>query len=197
MNVSALARRPARMLRHIPDRVAHRVRRRRARYEVACEQRIDTVVFVCHGNICRSPYAAAAFARQLPEPLRARMQIRSAGLIGPGREAPEAAQAAALRRGIDLSPHRSALIAQNDVGPGDLVVVMEPAQRLALQQQFWVRGRIVVLGDFDPAPIATRAIPDPFGKSVETFADCYQRIDRCIAALLAALEIPSIGRQVT
>jgi protein-tyrosine-phosphatase len=47
--------------------------------------------------------------------------------------------------------------------------------------------KIVWLGDFDPEPVKTRAIPDPYGGDATVFEGCYRRIARCSARLAAAL----------
>ena len=70
----------------------------------------------------------------------------------------------------------------------DLVVVMEPRQARAVQTLFGRDGHdIVVLGDLDPEPIATRAIADPVEQPEAAFEASYTRIDRCVAELGRAL----------
>src|SRR5690606_33718090 len=51
--------------------------------------RVERVLFVCHGNIYRSPYAEVVFRSQLPEDFRERIAALSGGFVGPGRPAPE------------------------------------------------------------------------------------------------------------
>lgn len=185
----------ARYVRHMPDRVAHPLRRARLRGQLALDQHLKSVLFICHGNICRSPYAAASFIEALPPAMRSHVRVHSAGLIGPGRPAPSEAQAVAGQRGVDLTSHKSAVVTQEMVTAADLIIVMEPAQRQALLRQLWVGAQIVVLGDLDPLPIGKRAIIDPFGQSEIVFEESYERIDRCIDTLLAALQIPMTHRR--
>lgn len=178
----------ARSLRRLPDRLLHPLRRRATLRRLARKGPPGRLLFVCHGNICRSPYAAAALERRLPPPFRERVVIDSAGFVGPGRPAPQNAVAVAAYRGIDLSTHRSKLVALSDGAGAELVVVMEPRQGRALRAVFGRSSRnIVVLGDLDPLPIATRAIADPVDQELVAFEESYARIDRCLQELVGAL----------
>ena len=146
------------------------------------------VLVVCHGNICRSPFAAGLLARDLAP---AGVRIESAGFIGPGRSCPPDAVTAAARRGVDLSAHRSALLTAALARSADLILVMDEAQGRAIRERFGrAPGDIVVLGDLDPATTATRVIRDPVAQDLAVFVESYARIERCVAALVAALALP-------
>jgi protein-tyrosine phosphatase len=172
-------RRAARAIRHAPDRLLHPWRRHRAR--IHADSRPRSVLFICYGNICRSPYAAAAYRRLAGDGVR----VTSAGLIGPGRASPAEAQAVASRRGLDLTEHRSQLITASLLEEYDLVVVMERAQASALREYGRVEN-VLVLGDMDPEPIDTRTILDPYSRAEDVFEAVYDRIDRCVRALCAS-----------
>lgn len=178
----------ARTLRHLPDRLAHARRRRRAVQRLRERGESGTVHFICLGNINRSAYAAAAYRRAMASRGRHNVRVVSAGFIGPGRPSPELAQAEAERRGLDLSGHRSRLLEPAQVGPDDLVVVMTPKQ---VQQAREVLGpastELLVLGDLDPVPIVRRLIQDPYGHPAEVFERVFDRIDRCVEQLADAL----------
>lgn len=144
---------------------------------------VRSVLFVCYGNICRSPYAAAAYARLAGEAGGA-VRVTSAGFIGPGRPSPPEAQTVAARRGLDLAAQRSRLITEPLVRDHDLIVVMERAQAAALARTFGRDRGVLVLGDLDPEPIDTRTILDPYGRTEDEFEAVYARIDRCVRSLL-------------
>ncbi len=170
----------ARLARHLPDRILHARRRRLATRRLRSLQRPRAILFICHGNICRSPYAAAVARRLLPDPAG----IASAGFIGPGRASPPEAIAAARESGIDLTPHRSQLVTPRLLEAADLVLVMDVDQRRRIvAARPALAGRTVLLGDLDPRPITTRAIPDPVNQPVEAFRSCYARVERCSRAL--------------
>ncbi|MFQ5747057.1 MAG: low molecular weight phosphatase family protein [Gemmatimonadota bacterium] len=184
--MSGGARRLLRALRHAPDRILHPVRRRAVLSDLRSGPTPRSLLFLCHGNICRSPYAAAVAERALGT-RAARCRIASAGFIGPGRSAPPEAVEVAARRGIDLSGHRSRTVDGASIGEVDLVVVMSRGQARAIVEEGRRTGRVIVLGDLDPDPIDTRAIRDPVEQPADVFEDVYARIDRCVAALATAV----------
>ena len=163
------------------------LRRWRAYTALRRRARPTTVLVVCHGNICRSPYAAARLTRQLGT---AGILVESAGFLSQDRPCPPEAVTAAARRGEDLSTHRSAFLAPDVARAADLIVVMDPAQGRVICERFGRSPRdIVVLGDLDPAPLATRTIRDPIDQSPGVYAETYARIERCLAVFVAALGI--------
>lgn len=168
---------------------------------------VSRVLFVCYGNICRSPYAAAALRRELsasdrPDPERlgggrapAPPDVASVGLFGPGRPSPPAACAVAARHGLDLSAHRSRLLEDDEPRPGDLVVVMEGWQAEHLAERLGERDGggppVLLLGDLDERRVAHRRIRDPVDQPEAVFEEVYGRIDRCVRALARELRAPA------
>jgi protein-tyrosine phosphatase len=189
--ILSLARLVGRGAKRVAVQMAHPIRRRGAR-RAAAAARPAAVLFVCWGNICRSPYAAARLQATLTaRPAAHRINVASAGLFGPGRPSPDIAIEVARARGIDLLHHRSRLVTATDGAPSVLVVVMEPSHTAALRTTIGVPAHALVLGDFDPDPIATRVIPDPVEGGEAVFHECFARIDRCVAALADALTATS------
>jgi protein-tyrosine phosphatase len=175
---------PLRFLRHLPDRLLHPWRRRRLLARLRAAGVPGEALFICLGNINRSPYSAGAFAREMRARRIGGVVVRSAGFIGPGRPAQAQTRELAGRNGFDLASHRSRGIDRNEVRSAGLVVVMAPEQRRRLCR---MTGRpkadVVVLGDLDPEPIRRRAIQDPYGHSHEVFERVYRRIEGCGSAL--------------
>src|SRR3954466_7922493 len=114
-------------LRHVPESLAHS-RRRSAARAILGNLQARRALFVCHGNICRSPFGATLFAQSLPIELFGTITVSSAGFIGADRSAPRGAITAALRYGVDLSEHRSAVITSEVLRDVDLILVMSSAQ---------------------------------------------------------------------
>ena len=182
------ARSVARVIKYLPDRLFHAKRRAQAIEALSGRVALQSAVFICHGNVCRSPYAAYLFARLAPTALTTPVGVSSAGFVGPGRQSPSAALAAAARRGIDMSDHRSMLVGDAPLTTTDLIVVMSAEQRDSLRQRFiGLRGLILILGDLDPEPVRRRTIVDPWGGDDALFDESYDRIDRCINALVRVL----------
>lgn len=144
---------------------------------------VTRLTFVCLGNVCRSPYAAErARQRGLAR------EVRSRGFIGPNRSSPDEAKRAAAARGVSLEAHRSRLLDAAEIQDGELILVMNPSQRRdALALAAGRRSTVLILGDFDPAPITRREIPDPWGRADSVFDSSYERIDRCLESLAGAL----------
>ena len=114
--------------------------------------------------------------------------MKSAGFIGFNRPAPEAAVAAAQAHGVDLADHRSSIATADVVRGADLIVVMDSDQRRLVCERFGRRtADVVVLGDFDPAPVETRTIRDPVNESQGVFEQVYERIARCVRAFVSEL----------
>jgi len=167
-----------------PTRLLHPWRRRAARRALSARAP-RSILVVCHGNICRSPFAAALLQRALGP---AGIRVHSAGFIGPNRPSPPEAVTAAARYGVNLSDHRSRVLTADLVRSTDLVAVMDPAQRQEVCDRFGHSPRdVIVLGDLDPAPIEKRAIRDPVDQGPNAFEASYARIERCARELARAL----------
>jgi protein-tyrosine-phosphatase len=177
-----------RRLRRVLDLLLHGVRRRATLAAIAA-RRPASLLFMCNGNIFRSPFAAAFLTRALDHGGDGGgAAVESAGLIGPGRTAAREAILAAARYGVDLRDHRSQLATADLVRAADVIVVMEPEQRRIVCQRFGRAARdVLLLGDLDPAPITSRAITDPWEQGPAVCEAVYQRIARCVEALADAL----------
>jgi protein-tyrosine phosphatase len=161
------------------------MRRRKALENLRERTRPAAVLVVCHGNICRSPLAAAVLGRGLAA---LGIDVQSAGFIGFNRPPPAEAIAAAVRHKVDLTQHRSRLLTTSVVRAADLIVVMDATQRRLLCERFGRAPRdVVVLGDFDPEPVESRTIRDPVNEGLEVFSEVYERIARCAHHFATAL----------
>jgi protein-tyrosine-phosphatase len=156
------------------------------------------VLFVCQGNIYRSPFADASFRSLLPPEMQYQVMSLSAGFVAPGRPAPDSWIALAQQRGLDLAVHRSQLLSPALVQQAHLVVVMSPVQEEEIRRRFDCSSRrVLVLGDLDPDPIRTREIEDPWNQPQHVLEESSQRVSRCVGVLvseLAAAWTPSRAR---
>lgn len=163
------------------ESVLHPRRRRKALQRVR-EGDFDAVVFVCLGNICRSPFSE--YWMRGRDPARAD-RYASCGFFPGGRSSPDTAQAVAREFGFDLTDHVSKHVDEIRAG-AHLWVVMEAVHLRGLLKAGIGRDSIVFLGDFEPGSIPRRAILDPYGKSSEVFRGTYHRIVRCLEVLSEA-----------
>jgi len=179
-------RRTARRALNLADRILHPLRRRAVLDRLHADPP-RSVLFVCHGNICRSPFAAELALLQLAGRNGAGIAVASAGILEPGRPCPVEAMAAARQHGVDLTMHRSRNLSPALVASADLVVVMDTGQREHVCAVYRRRRRdVVLLGDFDPRPDAGRTLIDPVDRPRDVFDACYDRIQRCVLTLTTA-----------
>jgi protein-tyrosine phosphatase len=166
-------------LHNLPARIRHRSRHAAVRRKLAQIGRPQTLLVVCAGNVCRSPYLEAVLKRDLPN-----VRVASAGFVGFDRPVPRHALAVSAKRGIDLSAFRSNTLLPHRARTADLVIVMEEEQARYLMAYAGVqRGRIIIAGDLDPTTAPTRSIEDPWNKSINVFESTFNRLDRCGATL--------------
>ena len=139
---------------------------------------IQRLVFVCHGNICRS-----AFAERLAHELG--IATASFGLsTSPDRPAHLPVVAAAQERGIGLSSHRSTPIDAFAPLPGDLYLVMEVRQiaRLRRDSRF-ATAKVDLLGRYGGLP----HLHDPYMLSEAFTRTSLRDIDRSVRGVIAAI----------
>lgn len=169
--------------RNLPDRVLHKRRRSNVRRRILQIDSVRSILVICYGNVCRSPYLEAVLRRELPE-----ISVSSAGFVGPGRPVPPHALTLGGARGLDLSEFRSRPIGRANVAGTDLVIVMDIEQARHIARGYRISPyRIVVAGDLDPVVSPTRSIRDPWGQSIGVFASSFDRLDRCAATLVRIL----------
>jgi len=128
-----------------------------------------SILFVCMGNICRSPTAEGVFAdfarRHAPELV---LRIDSAGThdYHVGDTPDRRAVAAAARRGIDLSRQRARQIADDDFERFDLIIAMDRLNREVLRDRAspQARDRIRLLLEFAGRDAGADEVdvPDPY-----------------------------------
>lgn len=137
---------------------------------------VGRLVFVCKGNICRSPYAAAR-ARALGVRAVSYGLEASEGALAD----PTAARAAGLR-GLDISRHQASKIHASHVQADDLIAVFEPVQLSLIDCRCGKRAFATGLLGTMSAPIRPH-IQDPYGRSARYFQQCFAIIDANVAQM--------------
>lgn len=158
-----------------------------------------SVLFVCLGNICRSPAGEGVF-RALVEQrgLTDQITIDSAGTIGihTGNPADARMRQSAARRGFTLDS-RARQVARDDFSEHDLIIAMDRSNYDDLRSLGTCdgeRSRVRMLGEFLP-PSAGRAlgpngaadVPDPYYGGPDGFEEVLDMIESACPAILECL----------
>lgn len=143
-----------------------------------------TLLFVCTGNTCRSPLAAA-FARQVLD--KDRWQVLSCGLAAAkGLEASQGSRQAAGQYGLDLSSHRSTGVSRELLDRADLVLAMSRGHLVMLARMFpQFKEKFHLLKEFVGL---SGDVADPFGGSQEEYDRCAAELKSLVEALAAKLK---------
>ncbi len=141
--------------------------------------RVDRLVFICQGNICRSPFAHYQ-ALQADSPL----PVVSFGLATTtGVPADAVAQDVASELGVDLVAHRATDVSDFQVRERDLLVVMEDRHIHLLEPHIHGRDvQVVLLGLWCRPRFAL--LYDPFEQPRDYFVTCLDRVRRAVFNLL-------------
>jgi protein-tyrosine phosphatase len=136
------------------------------------------VLFICTGNICRSPLAAGAMTRELGAD-NTLVAVSSAGTAAwDGEPASEYSVEVAAREGVDIRGHRSQRVTPELLRRADLVLVMERSHLEAVRKLGADPGRTFVLSEWPAPGEPGLAVSDPFGGSIEAYEECWRRIRR-------------------
>jgi protein-tyrosine phosphatase len=150
-----------------------------------------SVLFVCMGNICRSPTAEGVFRTVADRAgLAARVRAASAG-SGTARRSPPDRRAiqAARRRGYDLTALRARQVETGDFARFGWILAMDRANLKALEamRPHDFGGHLGLLLDFAPE-LGTREVPDPYYGGPAGFEHVLDLVEAASAALLVRLQ---------
>ena len=150
------------------------------------------VLFICLGNICRSPTAEGVLrhlaAQEAPQ---LALEIDSAGTADYHIGAPPDArsQRAALKRGIDISGLQARQVAADDFARFDLILAMDAANLRELRAMQPRNSRAAVKLFLDYAPeLGLRDVPDPYYRDAAAFEEVLDLTTAASRGLLTALQ---------
>jgi len=155
----------------------------------------EKVLFVCSGNLCRSPMAEAIFGEMVRndgEAQSAGICAQSAGTWDLGcHKATEEAIQVMLEKGLDINAHRSRYIDGDLVDWADLILVMEDGHRTYTLERFPnARGKVHLLSEFAGKE---GEIADPMNCGIVGHRECADRLKPLISAVVDRI---STGRGV-
>lgn len=129
------------------------------------------ILFVCTGNTCRSPMAAALFNKIAIE-RRLDVRIESAGIFAADGDPASAEAVIAMKKyDIDLLSHHAQSINTELVEKSDLILTMTAAHKLVLEKS--APGKVFTICEYADID---GDIPDPFGGDVAEYEECAARL---------------------
>ena len=160
-----------------------------------------SILFVCMGNICRSPTAEAVFRKLVAEsPIAGKMEIDSAGTTGAHAGARPDPRAIELgkSRGYELEKLRARQIADADFLRFDHVIAMDAqnVQHLKAVCPAEMVHKIELLMSFAP-DAGSLEVPDPYYGSTADFVHALALIERGCKGLLRHIVHPHVARPRT
>lgn len=149
------------------------------------------ILFVCLGNICRSPTAEGVVRHLLADAPHLDVELDSAGTAGYHNGAPPDPRSvrAALRRGIDLSGLRARRVTAKDFTDFDLILAMDRSnlQDLQAMRPRNSHAQLRLFMEY-AADIEDLEVPDPYGGEAQDFERVLDLTEAAGRGLIAALQ---------
>ncbi len=155
------------------------------------------LLFVCLGNICRSPLAEGVCRAHVEERgLSHAVTIDSAGTAAyhVGEPPDPGSIRIGLERGVDIRGQRARAFSKSDFDEFDFIVAMDRSNvQNILRVGAAKQGQVLLFRDFEPAALE-QDVPDPWGLGSRAFAEVFDILDAGMPALLDHVLRASLAR---
>ena len=160
-------------------------------------QMSQSILFVCMGNICRSPTAEGVFIKQLQNSVfKSRISTDSGGTHGYhiGHPPDSRAIATAAKSGVDIGQLRSRKVRQSDFDDFDLIIAMDKSN-LGILKELQPKGskaQLQLMLDYLPEEAAAQygisEVPDPYYGDIGDFEFMFELLVPACQGLLTSVE---------
>lgn len=147
------------------------------------------LLFLCLGNICRSPMAERYARKQLSDREAHGITVDSTGFIETeGRSSPKPAIEVASRYGVDLSNHRSKRVTSDQVDRSDLIILMDTRNYNHLRAEFGgATNHAFFLKPFMNRSRQNFEISDPYNGNIDEFEITYKEVTAAVDGLVRSV----------
>ncbi len=151
---------------------------------------MQSVLFVCLGNICRSPLAQGIFEKQIEQAgLAAGFDADSAGTSAwhEGEQPHRGSIEVAKKYGVSIERQRSRPVHAKDAEIFDYIIAMDTANRRSLLYEFhFPENKLHLMRDFAPGKKGL-SVPDPWGQGGEAFEEVFAILSDSMTGFLEFL----------
>ena len=144
------------------------------------------ILFVCLGNICRSPIAEGVFrehARRLGVEAKFFIDSSGTGAWHVGEAPHKESQNTTAQHGISIAHQRARQLSPDDIERFDLFIAMDRENQRDILELFDAPDRVRCIREFDEQA-ESLDVPDPYYGGKAGFAEVYSILDRSCEALL-------------
>lgn len=155
------------------------------------------ILFVCTGNICRSPMAEALFSHLARQRGLGKIKAFSRGILRIYRQPMAPLAGWALTEwDVSFGEHRSRPITKADVARAGVILVMEAAHRAQIVEKYPAAGKKTFLLKEYVGASGSPEIKDPIGLKLSDFRRCRDELQSCLIRLVSKLQAKEEGSHV-